>query len=281
MKYLSLTFLVLIGFNIFVWRWVIAGEASRGDLDIYFLDVGQGDSSLVELPGGVQILIDGGPGNKVLSELDKILPPIDRYVDLLVLSHAETDHFTGFIPVLERYEVGAFIYNGRDGVSKEWEELAEVIRDRDVPVIVLGEGDKINYRDSKFEIFSPGEEFLRKREVNESSIVGLLQSEGVAALFTGDAGFEVENYIADKYDLDVDVLKVGHHGSKYATSSKLLDETTPAVSVIQVGENRYGHPTYDVLNRLAAISSSIYRNDTQGLIHLRIKDGLLNVFAEK
>ncbi|MBI2592815.1 MAG: hypothetical protein HYW37_01465 [Candidatus Colwellbacteria bacterium] len=109
----------------------------------------------------------------------------------------------------------------------------------------------------------------------------MLLSEGARILFACDIGLKVEDYLEKSYDINVDVLKVAHHGSKYSSGQNFLAEATPAVSVIQVGKNRYGHPTLKALGRLAAVGSSIYRNDLNGTVHLKIKDGVLSVFTEK
>src|SRR3989338_9697554 len=109
MKYLSLSFLVLIGFNLFVWYYVVGG--GEDGLDVYFLDVGQGDSEFLVLPGGAKILIDGGPGKEVLFELARVLQPTDRYIDLVVLTHPQLDHYGGLFDVIERSKVRALIFN--------------------------------------------------------------------------------------------------------------------------------------------------------------------------
>ncbi len=110
--------ILLASLDVLVWRTIIFAETSD-NLEIYFLNVGQGDSELVVLPGGVQILIDGGKGNYAVQELTSILPFFDRYLDLVVLSHPEIDHFLGLIEVLKNYQVGTFISNGRPGTADE------------------------------------------------------------------------------------------------------------------------------------------------------------------
>jgi len=280
MKYLSSIFLVLIGFNVFIWYWVFTGGVSN-NLNLYFLDVGQGDSELVKLPGNVKMLIDGGPDKKVLSSLANVLPPTDRYIDFIVLSHPQLDHFSGLIPVLERYKVGAFVYNGEDGKDAAWKELINIIKDKNVPIIVLRGGDSINYKDNKLAFLSPDGEINKSSELNDTALVSELVSGGIKTLFTADVGFDVENFLVKKYDLDVDILKVGHHGSKYSTGTDFLKQITPNISIIEVGKNTYGHPTKETLNKLLGIGSSIYRNDEQGTVHIEANNGKVNVYAEK
>ena len=279
MKYLSSIFLVLIGFNIFVWYNVFIGE--QNNLDIYFLDVGQGDSQLVVLPGGVKVLIDGGPDKGVLFELSEILSQTDRYIDLVVMTHPQLDHFGGLLDIVERYKVGAFISPGRDGDSRAWGDFVDALGKKGTPIVFVGAGDLISYRDSTLAVLSPNKEFFSNKEVNESSLVLGLNSEGVRVLFTGDIGFETENFLVEAYDIDADILKVAHHGSKFSTGLNFLAETTPRISVIGVGgKNRFGHPTQAALSRLKSIGSSIYRTDQSGTVHIEAKDGVIGVFAE-
>lgn len=275
MKYSLLIFLVLIGFNVFVWQSVAGGE--RNGLDIYFLNVGQGDSQFIKLPDGVDILIDGGPNKSVLFELAKVIPKTDKYIDLVILTHPQLDHFGGLYDVINRYKIGAFVFSGRDGEGEAWNEFREMLGAKGVNIVEVGAGDLIRYKEDSLLILSPNDEFFVKEEINESSLVALLASENSKTLFTGDIGFETENYLVEKYDLDVDVLKVPHHGSRFSSGIKFLEEVTPRVSVIGVGDNNYGHPTEAALTRLKTIGSSIYRTDKNGTVRVEIKDGILTV----
>lgn len=282
MRYWSLSFLLLAGFNLFIWHQVIF--SASGDLNLYFLNVGQGDSELAQLPGGVQVLIDGGPDKSVLLELAKTLPANDRYLDLLVMTHPQVDHFAGFSDVLDRYKVGAFIVSGREGETETWEIFRKLLEEKQIPVILVKAGDKITYKDSRFEVLSPDGKLLQDKELNESSIILKLESEGISVLFTGDAGFKTENHLlstSEAGSLNVDVLKVGHHGSKFATGANFLAATTPLISTIEVGrKNRYGHPTEATLNHLKSIGGAIYRTDENGTVQLKVRDGKIAVYPE-
>jgi len=277
MKYLSLIFLVLIGFNIFVWGKVVSG--GQDNLDIYFLDVGQGDSQLIVLPGDVRLLIDGGPDKAVLFELSDVLPKTDRYIDLVMLTHAQLDHFGGLYDVIERYKIGAFISTGREGQGDAWDDFLELLNKKEIPIILVGAGDTIKYKNSIINVLSPNDELLGSREINESSLVIELESERAKTLFTGDIGFETENFLVDTYNLDSDILKVAHHGSRFSTGLNFLREVTPEVSIVGVGNNRFGHPTEAALSRLKSIGSSIYRTDENGTVYLEVKSGVLGVYV--
>lgn len=262
--------------DVFLWFSIIAKNSDI--LEVYFLNVGQGDSQFVNLPGGAQVLVDGGPHGRVVRELAKVLPPLDRYLDLVILSHADLDHLSGLLEVFNRYEVGAFIFSGRGADTKEWREFANILNAKKVPVIVVGEGDKLKYNGSILTFLSPGPEFLQSGAANEAALVSLLESKNAKIIFTSDIDFAVEDHLLKKYDLDADILKVAHHGSRFGTSEEFLKEATPKIAVIQVGENNYGHPTKQTLGRLADVGASVYRNDFDGTVKLEIDGAGVRVF---
>lgn len=277
--FLAAIFLII--FNALIWHFIVFGSGG-GDLEIYFLDVGQGDSQLAILPGGAKVLIDGGPNNRAVQELSSLLP-FNRYLDLVILTHAQEDHFAGLIEVLKRHKVGVFIFNGRPGTTAAFKDLEKAVKESGAKTIVLGEKDKIRHRENYFYVFSPSRNLLSGKEINDSSLVIKLVGEKTSALFTGDMTLAVENYVIEKYgsDLDVDILKVGHHGSKYASSENFLRAVSPKISVIEVGKNSYGHPTVEALNRLAAAGSEIFRTDKDGTVKLVVKNLKINVFKKK
>ena len=278
-NWIILTLLFLIVFDGFIWLEIIFHPKNK-NTEVYFLSVGQGDSELVILPGGVKVLIDGGPSNKVIDELSSILRPTDRYIDLVMLSHAQTDHFTGLIDVLRRFQVGVFIYNGRSGTASSWPELAEIIKQNKVPVEILMAGDKISYLDSRFDFLFPDKNFIASAELNDTALVQLLQSQGAKILFTGDVGVKIENYLLQRFNLDIDVLKVAHHGSKFSSSEEFLESTSPKLAIIEVGKNSYGHPTPEALSRLASVGAQIFRTDKDGTIKLVIDNRKVNIFKK-
>ncbi len=280
MKSLSSIYLGLFLINCLVWYWVAVGK-SHDYLNLYFMNVGQGDSALAILPGGAKILFDGGPDKSLLSGLGKILPSTDRRIDLIILSHPQADHFTGLISLLDRYDIGYFIWNGRQSETESWKSLTSSLRLKRVNTLHLMDGDSIKYRESEIKFLSPDETELKDTELNNTVLVTELFSGGIKTLFTGDIGFDVERHLAEKYDTNLDILQVAHHGSKYSSGDEFLREATPAVSVIQVGKNTYGHPTKEALDRLASVGSAIYRNDKDGTVHIEAYKGKLNIFKEK
>ncbi|MEK7548904.1 MAG: MBL fold metallo-hydrolase [Patescibacteria group bacterium] len=281
-RHLILLLVFLAIFDFFVWSEIVFGDVRIDkNSEVYFLNIGQGDSELINLAGGVQILIDGGPNKKVLDELASILPITDRYIDLIVLSHPQYDHFAGLIDVLKRYQVGAFIHNGRRGEIKAFSDLEKVLEENKIKTIVLAQGDKIKYKDNWLDIISPNSDFLQSKELNDTSLVISLWSAGAKFLFTGDIGFKVEDYLVKNFDIKSDVLKVGHHGSKYSSDEEFLIKVNPKISVIEVGKNSYGHPTGQALNRLASVGSRIFRTDNDGTIKLVIGENKIDILKRK
>ncbi|MBI5147735.1 MAG: MBL fold metallo-hydrolase [Parcubacteria group bacterium] len=270
---------VLVFLNVFVWAASFA-TIGKAETEIYFLDVGQGDGEMIVFPGSVKVLIDGGPDGRIASRIGEILPAADRRIDILALTHPQLDHYAGFIEVVKRYEIGAFIYNGRLSGDAPFRELLDALKKKEIPMIVLGEGDKIKIGDAALSILSPSGEFLKSAELNDTTLVMELTEGAFKAIFTGDIGFNVEEYLAEKYDVKTDVLKVAHHGSRYSSGAKFLTEANPKLAVIEVGRNSYGHPTKEALGRLEAAGAGIYRTDRDGTIRVAVgKDGVLRIAA--
>lgn len=275
--FLEASTLSLIFLDLLVW-YLILFPVEVKNLELYFLDVGQGDASLVRLPGGPKILIDGGsPNSRLQVNLEKILSVNDRYIDLAMISHPQLDHFGGLIEVLKNYQVGAVLTSNQVSEQAAWQELEKAIKEKGIRRIILTAGDKIKYQDSQFDILSPRTSDWAK-DINDMSIVTILNAGSIKAFFGGDISSEKEKELADLYAIDIDILKVSHHGSKFSSDSEFLKETSPAVSVIGVGKNSYGHPTKEALSRLANFSAQVYRTDMDGLIKIAIDNGKMLVY---
>ena len=247
-------------------------------MEIYFLNVGQGDAQLINYPGDAQVLIDGGRSPQVLNELVKALPSLDRYIDLIILTHPDFDHFGGLIDVLKTYQVGAVISTGRKGTSEAWADFEKAVKENGAKTVNLMQGDGIRFGDHRLYILSPSWKNLKHKKVNESGLVILQKTSAgsggpeLRILYAADIGAETEKELAKKYDLSADILKVPHHGSKFSSSAGFLQAVNPKISAIGVGKNTYGHPTDQVLNRLANIGSKIFRTDKNGTVKI-IFDG--------
>lgn len=260
-----ITLLVIVAV---VWYAVFYFE-SRQNLLVTFFDVGQGDAIFIEAPGGNQILIDGGPNDKILSKLGSVLPFWDRSIDLVILTHPHADHLDGLLEVLKRYNVSQVLESGVEHSIPEYQEWRELLEEKKVPVFIALRGQQVHAgRDIILDIFSPFESYAGRplKNIHDSTVVSRLKYGKNSMLFMGDAEKSLEYQLLWSHtDLKSDILKVGHHGSKTSTSEDFLGAVSPQITVIQAGRrNRYGHPAQEVLDRLAAASVKIFRNDLGG-----------------
>ena len=257
------------------------------NLYVYYLDVGQGDSALIRLPNNSgNIVID--TGGKISYEMEKWREKRSKYsivksstipflksfgikkLDYFILSHGDYDHMGEAINLVENFKVEKVIFNC--GLYNDLEnELIEVLDKKKIKYYSCIK--ELNIDNNKFH-------FLQTKEYdneNENSNVIYTELNGYKFMFMGDARVEKEKDILDKYNIsNVDVLKVGHHGSKTSSSKSFINEINPKNSIISVGKNnRYGHPNKEVLNNLKG--SKIYRTDQDGSIMFNIKNNKLKI----
>lgn len=263
-----LVLLVLI--NYFVWTAV--SVTANQTLRVDFLNVGQGDATLIRTPSGQKILVDGGPNDQVLAELGKLLPVWDRTIDLVVATHPESDHISGLLSVLERYtvkEVLTLHTTNSTQVAQVWQQLLAT-----VPVVNFADAtDDYNWDGVVWDTLLPVTEQSFIYQGNDQSIVAEVNFGNCQILFTGDITTLGETLVQQIYPgLTADVIKVAHHGSKYSSGAVWLQQVQPKVAVIEVGPNSYGHPAPDTLIRLQTAGAEIYRTDQDGTIEVICED---------
>lgn len=238
-------------------------------LEVDFLDVGQGDASLIKVPTGQIILIDGGPDNKILRRLGKILPFYHRQIDFIILSHYHDDHATGLVEIIKRYKVKNLIYAASEESSAAFQEILKIAEDKDIKIYVLDNQVKVPFNNECFlNLLNPI--ILGIKVDGNNSLVTKLDCERRKYLFTGDNSLTVEKALINSgWDLKTDVLKAAHHGSNSANSELFLGATNPKIMIISVGaDNKFGHPNPKVLERAAEIGLIIKRTDKEGNIKL-------------
>lgn len=283
-KFYTVSFFILA--NFFIWYAVFFEQ--RKDLTVAFLDVGQGDAIFIESPDGKQILIDGGSNESVVRELSKLMPFYDRSIDMVLMSHPDSDHIGGLPAVLKNYQVDFFIESGVSSGNGVYDELEKVVLEKGVKKFLAQQGMKVYLCDFDAQHSSENsveEEFLKGCEnyleilfpnvdvsgfeTNTASIVVRLVYGNESFLFTGDSPQKIENYLAMVYGnkLKVNVLKLGHHGSSTSNSEKFLGFTSPEYAIVSVGlNNRYGHPHQEVINLLNKFTIPLLRTDQLGTI---------------
>jgi competence protein ComEC len=277
--------ILLIVSDVFVWHAVGFG-APRYIHEIDILDVGQGDASLIRLPGGITILTDAGPDASVTREIESVLPRGERYIDLGIITHPQLDHFGGYNALIGRYRFGAILFNGITDspyAPKEWKLLQEKIASERIPLIKVGAGDRVRVASDTLHIISPDASLMQSAELNDTGIVSRLTTPLFKALFTADIGFAVEDFMAKQFDISADILKIGHHGSKTSSGGTFLTEVNPKVATVSAGEtNRHGHPAPATLARIVSSThATIFRTDQRGTIRIVVDGDTLRVFTER
>lgn len=257
---------------------IAAATQPDGRVHVIVLDVGQGDAILVETGHGGRVLVDGGPDpDRLLVALDRRLPPWDRRLDLIVLTHPHEDHVTGLPIVVERYSVGRLLETGARGTGPGDLALTTALAARGVPTGRLLAGDGFSVDGVQFRALWPDASAVPAEPtddgstLNDASIVLLGEAYGRRFLLAGDIGGTAEETIVRRGLPRVDVLKVAHHGSDGSSTARLLDAIRPRVAVISVAaRNDYGHPSPATLAALADRGTTVYRTDRDGTVDVAI-----------
>lgn len=291
-KQKSLSRLLLLFFSISIaglWSFTSLNlqDKTNPALDIWMLNVGQGESVLIREPSGKKILFDGGPNDSVLSELGSILPPWDRTIDLVILSHNHSDHIRGLISVFERYLVKELWISGAIHTTDDYRVFLQGVKDQKTSTKVVSYDSEACSEicpplhpigQTNFQIYHPLENMTGERPKNQhdATVIVKVSYGKESLLLTGDINTEHEEVLVKtctlpKCDLSATALQVTHHGSADGSSNKFLKAVHPKIALIPVGlDNKFDHPRKETLDRLASFQIPIYRTDLNGRIHLKL-----------
>lgn len=273
--------------------WAAVAALPDKNLHVVFCDVGQGDAVLVKM-GTSQVLVDGGPDNKVLECLARNMPFYDRRIEVVILTHPQADHMNGLVDVLERYTVLRFISGPEGNGTASFRELMGLVSSSQSQVSNLYAGEEVKIDDIRFRAIWPTREYVERHvdgiskslngsvlgaktdgtDLNSFGIVVRLAYGEFDVLLTGDADVEVQDdQMRQGLVAEVEVLKVPHHGSKNGMDETWLSVVSPEAAVISVGKNnRYGHPRSEALKMLEDAGARIMRTDVEGEIEV-VSDG--------
>ncbi|HUD19779.1 MAG TPA: MBL fold metallo-hydrolase [Patescibacteria group bacterium] len=267
-----------------------------GKLHVVFCNVGQGDASYVRLPDGRDMLIDGGPDDRVLTCLGRHMPFWDRHIDMVVLSHPQKDHMAGLVSVLNRFDVSYVFKSDVANTSEEYKQFMGAIQKRHIPVKLLTQGDRITIGPTSLLVLWPTSAQIAKAHgVGLTNVLGAASTDEPASviatlndycvvfelhyrtfdvIYPGDADSRVEPRYTGLplADNEVEVLKVPHHGSKTGLTKDFIEWIHPKLAVISVGNNSYGQPAKEIITILQNIGSQVLRTDKAGDIEV-VSDG--------
>jgi beta-lactamase superfamily II metal-dependent hydrolase len=267
------TLSVVLVTSCIVTQKIFLEEHANGYVEVYFLNVGQGDSIYIVAPNGNSMLVDGGQmDNKARDVLGKIKKSVSSHIDVLLATHADGDHIGGLIQVLDTYATSLFVESGYTSATDVYKILQSKIKKRKIENIFLYTKSKIVLDKESgvyLNVLHPSFEFVENRvkeceqkkkknkkcnllydvDTNDMSLVLQLEYGDKKVLLTGDASVEVENFLMKSNLLNSNILKLGHHGSKSSSGENFLKVTNPEYSIVSAGlKNRYGHPHKSVID---------------------------------
>lgn len=204
-------------------------------------------------------------------------------IDIMFASHGHNDHIGGLIQVLDKIKVGYVVVGTEAFKTADWIAFEKKCKEKNVGIYIVKRGSEIVIdKDTVMKVLHPAETLIKasRDDVNNNSLVLLMEYKNKRLLWTGDIEAEAENMMMDQYpSLDVHVVKVPHHGSVYSSTEKWIERITPEISVFQVGRNSFGHPHPKVIERYEKNNSLIFRNDENGGIRLRLDREKIEVYT--
>lgn len=237
------------------------------------LDIGQGDALFIESPTGTQLLVDGGPSGKILGQLSRVLSPLDRHIDGIIITNPDQDHIGGFLDVLKTYKIDQVFESGTFNDSKTYQNLRTELENKNIPDFLARKGMRLNIGGGAFiDILFPDRD-VSLWPTNDGSIVARLIYRDTSIMLTGDASTKTERIILSGNEgtsLKSTILKAGHHGSRTSSSLEFVKVVEPVYALISDSrDNKYGHPHQETLNTLMQSGAQIFRTDLLGTIIMK------------
>ncbi|WP_434402951.1 MBL fold metallo-hydrolase (plasmid) [Planococcus sp. 11815] len=241
-------------------------SAATPTMKVHFINVGQGDATYIKMPGGEDILIDGGrqgQGDKIIAYLKK--QKVDD-IEIMIATHPDADHIGALDEVLKAYKVESVYAPKVSHTTDAYKNFLKAVKAEKLTIKTAKAGVKLPLKTGTAKFVGPVRDYGKTDLNNWSAVLHITYNKN-KFLFTGDAEKTAEtDMVKAKQTLQADVLKVGHHGAKTSSNKNFLDVVKPKYAVISVGKNSYGHPSTEVINRFKPYKTSIYRTDQKGNI---------------
>ncbi|MEI8339140.1 MAG: MBL fold metallo-hydrolase [bacterium] len=257
-KIYSLVILFLIVLSVLVWSGYFFETNTTSDARVYFLSVGQGDSSLIVWPGGRLTLIDVGPDSSVVSQLKLVLPFYRKDIDLVILTHLDADHIGGLDSLLSLYSVHE-VWLPEYGSADKFTKMEKLLTDKKLTYKKVVMGDYLTSGGANLRVLSPYKDKIFSDD-NDEAVATKFSFGQEDFLFMSDLSQKAENFLLGRFGniLPSEVLKVGHHGSKNSSGDGFIEKVAPEYSILSFGEgNKYGHPNIEAVNILKHWSQNI------------------------
>jgi len=240
-----------------------------GLMHLHMLDVGQGDAFLLQTVDKKYVLIDGGPSSNLIDVMADYMPFWQNRLDLVIATHGDSDHIGGLVELSERYDIEAFIYNGESKNTLIFEELMKNISFDGVDISIAQSGEEIRVGCCmEIDILWPGS--INIEDSNDRSVSIIAKYQDFEIYMAGDLGYKYEEKITNNLGVDIEVMKISHHGSRTSTSTKVVDNIRPQITLISAGkDNKFGHPHREVLDLLDKNNIIQYRTDIQGTVSIK------------
>ncbi|GKV54217.1 hypothetical protein NCCP2222_01640 [Sporosarcina sp. NCCP-2222] len=254
-------FLYLLAIALVVGLVPVSTDAAPKEMKVHFINVGQGDSILIQAPDGKNILVDGGPKSAGKHVVDFLKSKGVKKIDYVVATHPDADHIGGLIEVLNKLTVTNFVNSGREHTTQTYFELLTLVDNKNINYvepekaeILLGDFTSDFYLQVLY--VDP-----LAKDSNDASIVIRTGYKKVDFMLMADASVEIENYLMDSYDnITADVLKMGHHGSNTSSSARFISNVKPSIGILSYGRNNsYGHPHAAIEARLKKVGAKTYK----------------------
>jgi len=269
-------FIILLIINIIIWYQSYLIYFAQPAT--YFLDIGQGDATLIQ-DRLTQIVIDTGPDEAILHQLNQFIPFYDKTIECIIITHPHSDHYQGLLHLLDYYHVNQIILPQIDESSQTYQFLLAKIDQLAIPTIRADNFTQLQTDTLFIQFLFPFRHHIPNEvdDLNDISNTLIVWQNNSKIIFTGDLSQKYEKQLIKKYgpNLQSDILQVGHHGSKTASAPEFLQTIQPDLAVISVGVNTFGHPAPEIMERFAQNKIEVWRTDLDGTFVYKWRDTLL------